>query len=69
VQAAADMFVMVLDVHKWVAMPAVAARARQAPAGTSASGRWLQHSMSSTLAFAGPFTPRSVVGVSLNFDR
>lgn len=29
-QAAAEMFVMVLDVHKWVAMPAVAARARQA---------------------------------------
>jgi hypothetical protein len=24
------MFVMLLDVHKWVAMPAVAARARQA---------------------------------------
>ena len=29
-QAATDMFVMLLDVHKWVAMPAVAARARQA---------------------------------------
>ncbi|KAK9918366.1 hypothetical protein WJX75_003530 [Coccomyxa subellipsoidea] len=30
VKAATDMFVMLLDVHKWVAMPAVAARARQA---------------------------------------
>ena len=29
-QAATDMFVMLLDVHKWVAMPAVAARVRQA---------------------------------------
>ncbi|BDA46656.1 Conserved oligomeric Golgi complex subunit 8 [Coccomyxa sp. Obi] len=30
VKAATDMFVMLLDVHKWVAMPAVAARVRQA---------------------------------------
>lgn len=34
-QAATDMFVMLLDVHKWVAMPAVAARVRQA--GSSAA--------------------------------
>ena len=29
VQTAAEMFVMVLDVHKWVPMPAIAARAKQ----------------------------------------
>ena len=28
-QTAAEMFVMVLDVHKWVPMPAIAARAKQ----------------------------------------
>ena len=41
VQTAAEMFVMVLDVHKWVPMPAIAARAKQSsssaalPAGGS----------------------------------
>lgn len=41
VQTAAEMFVMVLDVHKWVPMPAIAARAKQSsssaapPAGSS----------------------------------
>ena len=40
-QTAAEMFVMVLDVHKWVPLPAIAARAKQSssaavPAGTLA---------------------------------
>ena len=41
-QTAAEMFVMVLDVHKWVPLPAIAARAKQSssaavPAGTLAA--------------------------------
>ncbi len=38
-QTAAEMFVMVLDVHKWVPMPAIAARAKQSSsAAPSAAG-------------------------------
>lgn len=45
-QTAAEMFVMVLDVHKWVPMPAIAARAKQSSnSAASAAGALLALSL------------------------
>ena len=37
-QTAAEMFVMVLDVHKWVPLPAIAARAKQSSSAAVPAG-------------------------------
>ena len=42
-QTAAEMFVMVLDVHKWVPLPAIAARAKQSSNAAVPAGMLTVH--------------------------
>ena len=51
-QTAAEMFVMVLDVHKWVPMPAIAARAKQS-SNSAATAAGVQLVLSLCLLGAG----------------
>ena len=61
-QTAAEMFVMVLDVHKWVPLPAIAARAKQSSSAAVPAGTLAVH-WSTQMCFS-PFSKSTAGGIA-----